>query len=309
MNQTNNLTLVIMAAGMGSRYGGLKQIDPIGKHGEFIIDYSIYDAIKAGFNKVVFIIKEENYEVFRDTVGKRVEKLVDVKYAFQKNDAVPEGTIIPEGRTKPWGTAHAVYSCKELVNENFAVINADDFYGRDSFVQLADFLKEKVETGEKYHFAMAGFILNNTLTENGHVARGVCTTDENNYLKNVTERTKIQYNDGKVQFFEEGDGWTTIDPNSTVSMNCWGFTPDIFVEIRKQMTDFFKKDLSILAKAEFFLPSVVQNLIDNGTCDVKVLNTTAKWYGVTYHEDKEEIVSFISKQIENGVYPDNLWNQ
>lgn len=309
MNQTNNLTLVIMAAGMGSRYGGLKQIDPIGKHGEFIIDYSIYDAIKAGFNKVVFIIKEENFDVFHDTVGKRVEKLVDVKYAFQKNDAIPVGTIIPEGRTKPWGTAHAVYSCKDLVNENFAVINADDFYGRDSFVQLADFLKEKVDAGEKYHFAMAGFILKNTLTENGHVARGVCTTDESNYLKNVTERTKIQYNEGKVQFFEEGNGWTTIDPNSTVSMNCWGFTPDIFGEIKEQMTDFFKQDSNILAKAEFFLPSVVQNLIDNGKCDVKVLNTSAKWYGVTYHEDKEEIVKFISNQIENGVYPENLWNK
>lgn len=309
MNQTNNLTLVIMAAGMGSRYGGLKQIDPIGKHGEFIIDYSIYDAIKAGFNKVVFIIKEENFDVFHDTVGKRVEKLVDVKYAFQKNDAIPVGTIIPEGRTKPWGTAHAVYSCKDLVNENFAVINADDFYGRDSFVQLADFLKEKVDAGEKYHFAMAGFILKNTLTENGHVARGVCTTDESNYLKNVTERTKIQYNEGKVQFFEEGNGWTTIDPNSTVSMNCWGFTPDIFGEIKEQMTDFFKQDSNILAKAEFFLPSVVQNLIDNGKCDVKVLNTSAKWYGVTYHQDKEEIVKFISNQIENGVYPENLWNK
>ncbi len=195
-----------------------------------------------------------------------------------------------------------------MVNENFAVINADDFYGRDSFIQLADFLKEKGEAGNKYHFAMAGFILKNTLTENGHVARGVCTTDENNYLKNVIERTKIQYNGGKVQFYEEGDGWTTIDSDSTVSMNCWGFTPDIFVEIEKQMKDFFKQDVSTLSKAEFFLPSVVQNLIDNGKCDVKVLHTTAKWYGVTYHEDKEEIVKFISKQIENGVYPENLWN-
>lgn len=309
MSNTSNLTLVIMAAGMGSRYGGLKQIDPVGRHGEFIIDYSIYDAIIAGFNKVVFIIKEENYDVFRDTVGKRVEKLVDVKYAFQKIETIPEGTIMPEGRTKPWGTAHAVYSCKDLVNENFVVINADDFYGRDSFVQLADFLKEKSESGDKYHFAMAGFILKNTLTENGHVARGVCTTDSNNYLKNVTERTKIQYNDGKVQFYEEGDGWTTIDPSSTVSMNCWGFTPDIFTEIGKQMKDFFKQDTVTLAKAEFFLPSVVQNLIDNGKCDVKVLNTDAKWYGVTYHEDKEEIVKYISKQTENGVYPENLWNK
>ena len=257
------MTLVIMAAGMGSRYGGLKQIDPVGRHGEFILDYSVYDAVKAGFDKVVFIIKKENLDVFRETVGKRLEKVIPVEYAFQEITEVPEGVEVPEGRTKPWGTAHAVWSCRNLVDGPFAVINADDFYGREAFRLLHDFFLEQPEDTSKYHYCMAGYLLRNTLTENGHVARGVCTAD-NGYLTTVTERTKIQRNQGQTQFYEEGQGWTDIDENSIVSMNCWGFTPDIFGEIELQMQKFFKDSTDGLAKKEFFLPSVVQELMDAG---------------------------------------------
>ncbi len=301
------MTLVIMAAGMGSRYGGLKQIDPVGRHGEFILDYSVYDAVKAGFDKVVFIIKKENLDVFRETVGKRLEKVIPVEYAFQEITEVPEGVKVPEGRTKPWGTAHAVWSCRNLVDGPFAVINADDFYGREAFRLLHDFFLEQPEDTSKYHYCMAGYLLRNTLTENGHVARGVCTAD-NGYLTTVTERTKIQRNQGQTQFYEEGQGWTDIDENSIVSMNCWALPLIYSVKIELQMQKFFKDSTDGLAKKEFFLPSVVQELMDAGKCDVKVMDTPAKWYGVTYHEDKEKIVAFIEQMIGEGVYPETLWN-
>ena len=301
------MTLVIMAAGMGSRYGGLKQIDPIGAHGEFIVDYSIYDAVKAGFDKVVFVIKKENLEQFRETIGARLEKVIPVEYAFQELTEVPEGVIVPEGRTKPWGTAHAVWSCRNLVDGPFAVINADDFYGREAFSLLHDFFQDPQTDSEKYHFCMTGYLLKNTLTENGHVARGVCSA-ENGLLKTVVERTKIQRNDGQAQFFEEGEGWTDIDDNSIVSMNCWGFTPEIFQEIETLMQSFFAENKDGLEKKEFFLPTVVQELIDTNACDVRVMDTTAKWYGVTYHEDKAKIVEFMKRMTEDGVYPENLWN-
>lgn len=302
------MTLVIMAAGMGSRYGGLKQIDPVGRHGEFILDYSVYDAVKAGFDKVVFIIKRENLDVFRETVGKRLEKVIPVEYAFQEITEVPEGARVPKDRTKPWGTAHAVWSCRNLVNGPFAVINADDFYGRDAFTLLHDFFMNLPKDTSKYHFCMAGYLLKNTLTENGHVARGICTADDG-YLTTVTERTKIQRNQGQTQFYEEDRGWTDIDENSIVSMNCWGFTPDIFREIEAQMREFFADSTDGLAKKEFFLPSVVQELMDTQKCDVKVMDTPAKWYGVTYHEDKEKIVNFIDRMIHEGTYPETLWNE
>ena len=302
------MTLVIMAAGMGSRYGGLKQIDPVGRHGEFILDYSVYDAVKAGFDKVVFIIKRENLDVFRETVGKRLEKVIPVEYAFQEITEVPEGSRVPKDRTKPWGTAHAVWSCRNLVNGPFAVINADDFYGREAFTLLHDFFMNLPKDTSKYHFCMAGYLLKNTLTENGHVARGICTADDG-YLTTVTERTKIQRNQGQTQFYEEDRGWTDIDENSIVSMNCWGFTPDIFREIEDQMREFFADSTDGLAKQEFFLPSVVQELMDTQKCDVKVMDTPAKWYGVTYHEDKEKIVNFIDRMIHEGTYPETLWNE
>lgn len=302
-----NMTLVIMAAGMGSRYGGLKQVDPVGANGEFILDYSIYDAIKAGFNKVVFIIKEENYQLFRETVGKRIEKHIQVQYVFQKMDQLPVHVVIPKDRQKPWGTAHAVYCCKDVVNENFAVINADDFYGRESFKLLADFLS-CAKTDDKYHFCMAGFILANTLTENGHVARGICTSTDGAYLQSVTERTKIQKNGSFIQYFEEGTGWVTLPERCTVSMNCWGFTPEIFNEIEAELKSFFSCNETNLLKSECYLPTVVQRLIDQKKCDVKICSTSARWYGVTYHADKDILVNFIRSSAKDGSYPSPLWN-
>lgn len=303
------MTLVIMAAGMGSRYGGLKQLDPIGKNGEFIIDYSIYDAIKAGFDKVVFIIKEENLELFRDTVGRRIEKNIEVSYVFQplKLEGIDTNINIPTNRVKPWGTAHAVLSCSEIVKEPFAVINADDYYGRESFELLAKFLKDVDMSSQKLHFAMVGFVLANTLTENGHVARGVCETDGNGYLVNITERTKIQRNGSDIQYEEDGQ-WTTLADDTTVSMNCWAFTPQIFKEIRDGFPKFLEDNKNNLEKAEYFIPFVVEDLVKAGKCDVKVVPTQSKWYGVTYKDDKEKVVEFINKMVDNKVYSERLWN-
>lgn len=303
------MTLVIMAAGMGSRYGGLKQLDPVGKHGEFIIDYSIYDAIKAGFNKVVFIIKEENLDLFRDTVGRRIEKNIKVSYTFQtlSLNEIDTDIEIPENRVKPWGTAHAVLSCSQIVNEPFAVINADDFYGRQSFELLAKFLKDVKVNDSKLHFAMIGFILANTITENGHVARGVCEMDKNGYLANITERVKIQRNGADIQY-QENDIWTTLADNTTVSMNCWAFTPQIFKQIKDGFPKFLEDNRDNLEKVEYFIPFVVENLIDREICDVKVIPTDSKWYGVTYKKDKEKIMEFINSMIESGIYGERLWS-
>lgn len=300
------MTLVIMAAGMGSRYGGLKQIDPITEHGEFIVDFSIYDALMAGFDKVVFIIKEENYDIFRETVGSRIEGAIKVEYVFQAIDKIPEGYEIPEGRTKPWGTAHAALMAKDVVNEPFAIINSDDFYGRDAFKRAYECMA--MERGEG-HYAMAGYILENTITENGYVSRGICDVCDG-YLKNVVERTKIQENNGVVQYMD-GDKWFDIDRKSVVSMNFFVFTPDIFKHLEAGFADFLNKlpEAPDPTKAEYFLPFLVQSKISDKTCSVKVLETTAKWYGVTYSEDKPKIVGFIKSEIEKGNYPDNLWKK
>lgn len=297
------MTLVIMAAGMGSRYGGLKQLDPIGKNGEVIVDYSVFDAVKAGFDRVVFIIKEENLDLFRESVGKRAEEKCKVEYVFQKLDYLPDcDVVIPETRKKPWGTAHAVYCCKDVVKDNFAVINADDFYGEDAFKLLASHLK-KANGGD---FCMIGYELKNTLTENGSVSRGVCETDEKSNLTSVCERTKIQRNGGVIQFFEEESGWSDLDENTTVSMNCWGFTPKLFEGISSQMSDFFKDNRQSLEKAEFYLPSVVQKMIDENRCSAKVMTTSSKWYGVTYPEDKAFVKESIEALIKSGEYPEKL---
>ena len=298
------MTLVIMAAGMGSRYGGLKQIDPITPHGEFIVDFSIYDAVKVGFDKVVFIIKEENYEIFRETVGARIEGAVKVEYVFQALDKIPEGYSVPEGRVKPWGTAHAALMAADVVNEPFAIINSDDFYGRDAFKQLYDYMSAD---DRKNHFAMAGYVLENTITENGYVSRGVCNV-VCGQLKNVVERTKIQENDGVIQY-SENDEWHDLDRDAVVSMNCWAFTPEIFAMLKTGFAGFLDKlpEAKDPLKAEYFLPFLVQSRIDSGECDVSVLKTSAKWYGVTYAEDKPTFVAFIKSQTEAGVYPDGLW--
>ena len=308
------MTLVIMAAGMGSRYGGLKQLDPLGPGGEFLLDYSIYDAIKAGFNKVVFVIKKENLELFRSTVGERIEKAVKVEYAFQDIEDIPENGSIPEGRVKPWGTAHAVYCCRKYVNEPFAVINSDDFYGAEAFKCLADYLTEcSKESGAKessvHRYCMAAYMLKNTLTENGSVSRGVCL-DENGNLTSITEHTKIERRaDGKLINTDENGAIEELDENLHVSMNCWGFTPEFFGTLEKGLVEFFDVNKGEkLNKAEYYLLTAVQDEIDAGTATVKLLETDAKWFGVTYKEDRPKVVEAIKKLIADGVYPEKLWN-
>ena len=300
------MTLVILAAGMGSRYGGLKQIDPLGPGGEFIIDYSIYDAIKAGFDRVVFIIKRENHALFEETVGARVRSAIHVEYAFQDIHDIPKGYTVPEGRTKPWGTAHAVLCARDAVgNDNFAVINADDFYGRDSFAKVGAFLSN-AKNDEKQHYCMCGFVLKNTLSENGTVARGVCEVGADGMLTSVTERTKIQRRDGQTQFFEEETGWVDVSEDSLVSMNMWGFTPTFFEEIERREDAFFG-NLKNPLKDEFLLPNMVSGAMNTGSADVAVLRTEAKWYGVTYHEDKALVQKFITDSVRDGIYPEGLW--
>lgn len=303
------MTLLIMAAGMGSRYGGLKQLDPITENGEFIIDFSVYDALQAGFDKVVIIVKRENYELFRDSIGKRIEKFIDVKYVFQDINNLPSGFSVPEGRVKPWGTAHAVLSAKDVIDDNFAVINADDFYGRDAFVKIADYFKNQKKSADGVeHFCMVGYTLKHTLTENGHVSRGECKTDENGMLINVTERTKICRKDGVVKYCDDGETWLPIDENTIVSMNCWGFSKEIF----KWLDEGFVKFLAELPedkkiKGEYYLPSAVTETMNAKKSDVKVLTTNAKWYGVTYSDDKPFVVAQIKKMAEDGTYPKKLW--
>jgi len=295
------MTLVIMAAGMGSRFGGLKQIEPVGPNGEFIIDYSIYDAIKAGFTKVVFIIKEENHDIFKETIGKRIEGKIDVEYVFQDIKNVPEGVKLPEDRVKPLGTGHAILSCKGTVNEPFAIINSDDFYGRDAYIKAANFLKE-----DTTDYAMIGYIIGNTLTENGSVKRGYCES-ENGYLSNLIESTV--YKDGdkvKVEPLDGRDGFYA-EPTDLVSMNMFCFKPDMLDYLDEHFMDFFNKNMDNLDKCEYLMPDVVFERIENDNLKVRVVDTDAVWHGVTYKEDKEELVNYISSLIENGEYPSNLY--
>ncbi|MBO5407865.1 MAG: nucleotidyltransferase [Clostridia bacterium] len=301
MNQT---TLVVMAAGLGSRYGGLKQIDPIGPSGEIIIDYSVYDAVKAGFSKVVFIIKKENEEIFRELIGNKLEKIVDVDYAFQSVDDIPGGNIY--GREKPWGTGHAVLAAKPFVKTPFAVINADDFYGKSTYTGLQEFLAN-VSDNDRYQYAMMGFILENTLTDNGSVARGICEVSADGFLKQITERTKIQKFEDATKFEENGI-WTPIPKGSFVSMNTWGFTTSIFDELEARFPKFLEESQSNILKAEYFLPSVVDALIQEKKADVRVVPCQEKWYGVTYKEDKQPVMEAIQKMVDSGIYPAKLWN-
>lgn len=300
-------TLVIMAAGMGSRYGGLKQIDPVGPFGEKIIDYSVYDAIKAGFEKVVFIIKEEIFEDFKEAVGSRIEKQVKTEYVFQRLDNVPAGFAVPADRKKPWGTGHAVLSCMEVVHEPFAVINSDDYYGDRAFRLIYEFLTAPKPQDGKLHFCMAGFILRNTLTENGHVARGICGVDKDGFLQEIVERTRIERIGGIVKYTENGEDYFELDENACVSMNCWGFTEEMIGELDRRFAGFLKDNRDNILKAEYFLPSVVDALIKEGRADVKVLKTEDKWYGVTYREDKEKVMAAIREMIAQGKYPERLW--
>ncbi|MEE1053322.1 MAG: sugar phosphate nucleotidyltransferase [Acutalibacteraceae bacterium] len=284
-------TLVVMAAGMGSRFGGLKQIEPIGPHGQAIVDFSVYDAKQAGFNKVVFIIKHEIEDEFKKIVGSRIEKMIDVDYAFQEIDMLPEGFTAPADRTKPWGTAHAIYCCRDVVKTPFAVINADDYYGKSAYKKMYNHLKE-----QKGDFCMVGFRLENTLTENGTVSRGICEV-ENGVLKSVTERTKII----DCKYTEDDLNWTELPKDSIVSMNMWGFTPDVFGYIEKDLNKFFAEKINE-PKVEYYLPTVVSNVIANGQKDVSVLVAEDKWYGVTYKEDKAGVVTALNEKINNGEY-------
>lgn len=300
--------LVILAAGMGSRYGGLKQIDPVDAQGNKIIDFSIYDARKAGFEKVVFIIKKENEQDFRSCIGDAVSRYMEVEYVFQDINKVPEGFEIPEGRVKPWGTAHAILCCKDCVKEPFAVINADDFYGRSAFKTLYDYLTTH-EDDELHRYAMVGYELGNTLTENGSVARGCCVTDENGYLVTIAERTQIEKRpDGAAYSEDGGKTYTDIPLNTPVSMNMWGFTPSIMEELDKAVNHFFKegvKDNPL--KAECFLPIEVDKLLKEKKATVQVLSSKDKWFGVTYKEDKPFVMESIQKLKDAGVYPEKLW--
>ena len=299
-------TLVIMAAGMGSRFGGLKQIEPVGPNGEFIIDYSIYDALKAGFNRVVFIIKEENYEIFKETIGSRIDDKIKVDYAFQRLDALPDGIELPEERVKPWGTSHAILACKDIVNEDFMVINGDDFYGRDAFAVLGKFLDNR-NTSNNMEFAMAGYITANTLTEYGAVKRGVCESS-NDYLEKITESNVEKINgDIIAKPLDESEPFT-VTGDTLISMNCFAFTPALFKYLDDNFKIFLLENKNNILKCEYLIPESVHRGIKSNTLTMKVLPTTAKWYGITYKEDKESVVNAIKEMIESGEYPSNLWN-
>lgn len=299
------LTLVILAAGMGSRFGGLKQIEPFGPSGEFIIDYSIYDAKASGFTKVVFVIKEENYEVFKNTIGKRVEDKIEVCYAFQDLKDIPKKYILPSDRTKPLGTAHAIYAARKYINGNFAIINADDFYGRDSFQVLANFLKEDFDTPVK-NYAMVGYKAANTMTLNGSVKRGVAK-DHNGYLESLTESKLYYLNDEIIAEPLNGEESFKISKDTKVSMNMFGFTKDILKYIEDGFDEFFSKNKDNLLTCEYLIPDVVFKSIKDKVATVKVLETNSKWYGVTYKSDKESVVEAISNMIKNNEYPSDLW--
>ena len=305
----NKPVLVIMAAGMGSRYGGLKQLDPVGDHGQLIIDYSIYDARRAGFETVVFVIKPEIEEDFKRCIGGRVSKSMDVRYAYQLKEDLPEGYAVPGVRQKPWGTAHAALAARNVVDGPFAVINADDYYGPEAFQEIFSYLSAH-EDGVLYEYVMVGYLLKNTVTENGTVARGVCEETADNFLTKVTERTKIEKGEPPRYTEDDGQTWTELPGDTIVSMNMWGFTRSFLDEAWARFPSFLDKALAENpAKAEYFLPTVVSQLIDEGKARVKVLRSEDKWYGVTYREDKPTVVNAIAEKTASGLYPGRLWEE
>ena len=305
----NKPVLVVMAAGMGSRYGGLKQLDPVGNHGQLIIDYSIYDARRAGFETVVFVIKRELEDAFKAAIGDRLSKVIDVRYAYQELSDLPEGYSVPEGRVKPWGTCHAILAARDVVDGSFAVVNADDYYGPEGFREIYDYLAANPDRPGCYEFAMVGYRLGNTVTENGSVARGICEEDENNFLVRVTERTRIEAEGADARFTEDGgETWIHLSGDTVVSMNLWGFTRSFMDEARARFPAFLDKTLAENPlKGEYFLPSVVTQLLDEHKARVKVLRSADKWYGVTYREDRPVVLKAIADMTASGLYPDNLW--
>ena len=297
--------LVIMAAGMGSRYGGLKQIDPVDKEGHIIMDFSIFDAKRAGFEKVVFIIKKEDEADFKEAVGNRMEKIMDVAYAYQDLHNLPEGFEVPEGRVKPWGTAHAVLSAIDEVDGPFAVINADDYYGRHAFEVIYNYLTTH-EDDDKYRYTMVGYRLKNTVTDNGHVARGICDLNDAKELVAVHERTRIEKRNGGIAYSEDdGATWTEVDPETLVSMNMWGLTPEFFGILESGFAEFLDKQEAGNLKGEYLLPTIIGDLLEKDQVSVKVLKSHDKWFGVTYKEDKDLVVREVKALIEKGLYPEN----
>ena len=298
--------LVIMAAGIGSRYGGLKQLDAVGPSGEIIIDYSIYDAIRAGFSKVVFVIRRDIEAAFREKIGNRIQDRIETAYVFQELDQIPEGFPLPLGRTKPWGTGQAVLICREEIDRPFAVINSDDFYGASSFAGLADYLRQASDRDGVADYCMMGFTLKNTLSEFGTVSRGFCRVDREGYLEDIQERLKIRKTGEKVSYTENGSDWIEEDPESIVSMNMWGFTPGIFPELEKGFSTFLREKIEI-PKSEYLLPEEVGMLVRNKKATVRVIPTAEKWFGVTYPEDKPLVQKAIGILVDEGVYPKMLW--
>ena len=301
--------LVIMAAGMGSRYGGLKQMDPVGENGELIIDYSLYDAFQAGFRRVIFILKKENEALFRTMIGDKIARYMEVAYVFQSLDILPPGHFIPDGRIKPWGTGHAVLCAREAADAPFAVINADDFYGREAYDQVYGFLK-KVQEGGTYRYAMVGYPLENTLSDRGSVARGVCELNEEGHLLSITERTHIIKTIEGPLYTEDRQAYYRLPEKTVVSMNLFGFHPDIFLELALEFEEFLQDTLpKNPLTAEFYLPVVAGNLPKRNIAPVKVLRSTGHWYGVTYREDRETVVSALRRMTAQGQYPELLWEQ
>lgn len=301
-------SLVIMAAGMGSRYGGLKQIDPIDEQGHIIIDFSIYDAIEAGFKKIIFIIKNSIEKDFKEIIGNRISKFIDVEFVFQEIDKIPSGFSVPDGRVKPWGTGHAILCCKDAIDGPFGVINADDYYGKDAFKVLYDYLVNS--QSNEFDYSMVGYILENTLTDNGHVARGVCSVSEDNYLIKIDERLRIEKRPDGSSAFTEDDGasWTTIQVGSTVSMNMFGFQKSLIKILENGFPPFLTENLKTNPlKCEYLLPTIVGELLGENKLTVKVLKSSDKWYGVTYKEDKQKVIDAMKALKQAGVYPKKLW--
>ncbi len=303
--------LVIMAAGMGSRYGGLKQIDPVDEYGNKIIDFSIYDAVSAGFETVVFIIKKAIEKEFKENIGDRLKDHVKVEYVYQELDKLPEGYAVPAERVKPWGTGHAILCCQDVIDGPFAVINADDYYGRTAFQAIYNQLVSVSDDENIYQYAMVGYELYNTLTENGHVARGVCTVDEDGKLQGIHERTRIEKHGTMAEYTEDdGKNWTELPEETLVSMNLWGFTESILRELSSRFISFLDKELpENPIKCEYFLPFVVDELLKEEKASVSVLKSSDRWYGVTYKEDKETVVEAIRQLKKSGLYPENLWEE
>ena len=305
----NKPVLVVMAAGMGSRYGGLKQLDPIDDNGHVILDYSVYDAHRAGFDTVIFVIKPEIEDIFREMIGNRISKVMEVKYVFQRADDLPEGYSVPEGRAKPWGTAQAVLAARDVVDGPFAVINADDYYGPEGFEEIYNYLLHHPDTPGVYEYAMVGYLLKNTVTENGSVARGVCTETASGYLHSVVERTKIIQGDRCPQYTEDdGQSWNDLCEDDIVSMNLWGFQKSYLEEAWAGFPAFLDKTLAENPlKGEYFLPSVVSSLLSQHKARVKVLRSNDRWYGVTYKEDKPSVMEALRELREKELYPEKLW--